>query len=98
MILLLSSGFLFSSNRFSVGLAKAVAVSSIPDTVSVPSLRAAVSGTPVTNQDGDWNSQDWVSDAALGRLVTAAYLESRARDRALDVMVDVICQAKDEEV
>ena len=97
MALLFLSGFRFSSNRFSVGLAKAVTVSSIPDTVSVSSLRAAVSGTPVTNQDGDWDSQNWVGDATLGRLVTAGYLESGAGDRALGVMVDVILEAKDEE-
>lgn len=53
MALLFLSGFRFSSNRFSVGLAKAVTVSSIPDTVSVSSLRAAVSGMQVTNHDGD---------------------------------------------
>lgn len=80
-----------------IGLAKAVPVSSIPDTVSVSSLRATISGTPVVNGDGDWNSQNWVGDA-LGRLVTAGYLESGARDRALDDMVDVILEAKDEEV
>lgn len=79
------------------GLAKAVPVSSIPDTVSVSSLRATISGTPIANQDGDWNSQNWVGDA-LGRLVTAGYLESGARDRALDDMVDVILEAKDEEL
>ena len=50
--------FFFSANRFSVGLAKAVIVSSVPDTVSVSSLRAAVSGRLATNQDGDWNSQN----------------------------------------
>lgn len=61
------------------------------------SLRATISGTPVVNQDGDWNSQNWVGDA-LGRLVTAGYLESGARDRALDAMVDVILEAKDEEL
>ena len=37
-------------------------------------------------------------DAALGRLVTAGYLESSPRDRTLDVMVEVILEAKYEEV
>lgn len=44
----------------------------------------------------DWNSQNWVGDA-LGRLVTAGYLDTKDRDRALDEMVDVVLEAKDEE-
>ncbi|KAJ5459823.1 uncharacterized protein N7458_001375 [Penicillium daleae] len=78
------------------GLAKAVFVSSIPDTVPVSSLRAIVSETPVDDLEGDWNSQNWVGDA-LGRLVTAGYLDAADKERAVDDMVDVILEAKDEE-
>lgn len=80
-----------------MGLAKAIFVSSIPDTVPISSLRATVSRTPVANHDDDWNSQNWVGDA-LGRLVTAGYLDAAARHRALDDMVDVILEGKDQEV
>ncbi|KAJ6114811.1 hypothetical protein N7486_000589 [Penicillium sp. IBT 16267x] len=44
-----------------------------------------------------WNNQNWVGDA-LGRLVGAGYLDSEARDRALDAMVDAIMEAEDEEI
>ncbi|KAF3390441.1 hypothetical protein F1880_009186 [Penicillium rolfsii] len=79
------------------GLAKAIFVASIPDTVPVSSLRAIISGTPVADQEGDWNSQNWIGDA-LGRLVTAGYLDAADKDRGLDDMVDVILEAKDEEM
>ncbi|KAJ5377443.1 uncharacterized protein N7496_004852 [Penicillium cataractarum] len=78
------------------GLAKSVYVASIPDSVPVSSLRATISGTPVADQ-GDWNSQNWVGDA-LGRLVTAGYMDAEDKDRGLDDMVDVILEAKDEEI
>lgn len=61
------------------------------------SLRATISNTPVADQEGDWNSQNWVGDA-LGRLVTAGYLGAADKDRGLDDMVDVILEAKDEEI
>jgi hypothetical protein len=77
-------------------LAKAVFVSSIPDTAPVSSLRAIVSETPVDDLEGDWNSQNWVGDA-LGRLVTAGNLDAADKERGLDDMVDVILEAKDEE-
>ncbi|OOQ81834.1 hypothetical protein PEBR_43357 [Penicillium brasilianum] len=80
-----------------IGLAKSVFVASIPDNVPVSSLRTTISGTPVADQESDWNSQNWVGDA-LGRLVTAGYLDAADKDRGLDDMVDVILEARDEEV
>lgn len=78
------------------GLAKAALVAYIPDTVSVSSLRAVISGTPVAGQEMDWNSQNWVGDA-LERLVTAGYLTPEQKDKGLDGMVDIILEATDEE-
>ncbi|EPS26906.1 hypothetical protein PDE_01846 [Penicillium oxalicum 114-2] len=78
------------------GLARAALVAYIPDTVSVSSLRAVISGTPVAGQEMDWNSQNWVGDA-LERLVTAGYLTPEQKDKGLDGMVDIILEATDEE-
>ena len=78
------------------GLVKAVFVSSIPDTVPVSSLQAIVSETPVDDQGGGWSSQNWVGDA-LGRLVTAAYLDAADKERGLNDTAVVILEGKDEE-
>ncbi|KAF7714872.1 Uncharacterized protein PECH_007886 [Penicillium ucsense] len=78
------------------GLARAAFVATIPDTVSISSLRAVVSGTPFAGQEIDWNAQNWVGDA-LERLVTAGYLTPEQKDKGLDEMVDIILEAADEE-
>ncbi|KAJ5692387.1 hypothetical protein N7462_001810 [Penicillium macrosclerotiorum] len=99
-----SPGFFSFSERVNAdlpgpatGLAQAIRVSSIPDTVPVPALRATASGTPIPEATGDWNSQNWVGDV-LERFVNAGYLDGEARDRGLDEMVDVVMEAKDEEI
>ncbi|KAJ5396868.1 hypothetical protein N7509_004981 [Penicillium cosmopolitanum] len=79
-------------------LARVIPVSSIK-TAPPPALRLITSETPIPidiAEEMDWNSQNWVGDA-LGRLVTAGYLDTKDRDRALDEMVDVVLEAKDEE-
>ncbi|KAJ5153277.1 uncharacterized protein N7482_009755 [Penicillium canariense] len=99
-----STGFFSFSERVNAalpveatGLARAIFVSCIPDTVPVSSLRATVSGTPIADGEGDWNSQNWVGDA-LGRLVTAGYLEGEARDQGLEEMVNAVLEATDEAI
>lgn len=65
-----------------------------------PALRLIISDTPIpveSEQESDWNSQNWVGDA-LERLVVAGYLDPKARDRALDEMVDAVLEASDEEI
>lgn len=76
-----------------------IPVSTIPTSIPISHLRSTVSETPVRDGEGDtdWNSQNWVGDA-LGRLVGAGYLDSEARDRGLDAMVDAIMEAEDEEI
>lgn len=79
-------------------LARVIPVSTLPSSIPISALRSTISETLIQYGDGDtdWNGQNWVGDA-LGRLVGAGYLDSEARDRGLDAMVDVIMEAKDEE-
>ncbi|KAJ5797878.1 uncharacterized protein N7503_007174 [Penicillium pulvis] len=79
-------------------LARVIPVSTLPSSIPISALRSTVSETLIRDGDGDtdWNGQNWVGDA-LGRLVGAGYLDSEARDRGLDAMVDVIMEAADEE-
>ncbi|KAJ5768317.1 hypothetical protein N7533_000900 [Penicillium manginii] len=82
----------------SSNLARVIRVSSIQN-APPPALRLITSETPIPidiPEEMDWNSQNWVGDA-LGRLVRAGYLGAGDRDRALDEMVDVVLEARDEE-
>lgn len=76
-----------------------IPVSSISDSVSPSSLRETVSGTTILNgqEDGDWNSQNWVGDV-LGRMVKKGYIDALAQERGIDGMVDAILEAEDEEM
>lgn len=81
----------------SKGLAKLIPVATIPDTVSRASITTAIYLTPMRNgrDDGDWNCQNWVGDA-LARLVANGYISVAQRDAAIDEMIEVCLEAKDE--
>lgn len=79
-------------------LRKKVEVGRVPDQVSPPTLRSVLAVTNVrnSNQDADWNCQNWVGDA-LRRLVGLGWLSSEQMDVALDAMVDACLEAEDTE-
>lgn len=82
-----------------IDLARIIPVASVP-TAPPPALCLITADTPIPVDDPeklDWNSQNWVADA-LERLVTAGYLDPKAKDRALDEMVDAVLEAGDEEI
>ncbi|KAJ5769136.1 hypothetical protein N7520_003695 [Penicillium odoratum] len=101
-----SPGFLSFAERknwdlpiSSTDLARVVPIATLSDNIPISQLRATVSETPIRDRDGDrdWNSQNWVGEA-LGRLVTAGYLDAGVMDRGLDAMVDAVMEAEDEEI
>ncbi|KAK2797041.1 hypothetical protein FQN50_009344 [Emmonsiellopsis sp. PD_5] len=79
-------------------LAKTVPVAELPDSISVASIKSAISSTVVRNgrDDMDWNCQNWVGDA-LTRLVDNGYLSATQRIAAVDQMASACSEAKDED-
>lgn len=78
----------------STHLVKRINVGEVPDLISQGSNRAVVSRTPL-EKDLGWNCQTWVGDA-LERMVKSQYLTASERGAALDAMVIVLLEAKDE--
>lgn len=76
---------------------KSIHVVDIPDSTSPLSIRSVISTTPVKNspEDRPWNCQNWVADA-LSRLVLYGYITKSERENAIDEMVTVCLEAKDE--
>lgn len=78
-------------------LAAKIPVAELRGSFSEVSIRGVVSRTPVKNgpPDRDWNCQNWVGDAPI-RMVNNGYLNASQRASAIDQMVDVCLEARDE--
>lgn len=72
-----------------------IEVTSLTTPVKKEEVRAACRDTKVRNDLKDWNCQNWVGDA-LSSLVDIGYVTAQERSVALDRMVDVCIDAKDE--
>ena len=78
----------------SIRLVRRIDVGEVRDFVSPELIRGVVTRTPIS-KDMDWNCQNWVGDA-LARMVKNQYLTESERHTAIDTMVTVILEAKDE--